>query len=273
MKGGLRRVWLPWGAAAALLALVGTRIAVRWGTRWGSTPGEQVMSLPGDSYLDGGPAARVAMTRAVSLAAPPDDVWPWLAQLGRGAGWYTYDRLDNGSRDSARHLVLWVPPPEVGDATAIGYLRRLDTGRALTWWLPGERLLGASMRMVFDVHLTADGDGSRLVARVSGDVTGSCGRPIMFLFEVIDSIMARRQLLGLKERVEAYSTRSHDPDRPETGAHDEFQLYEVIYASGESAGVPGREKASQWRAAAIEDGVLGFQPSSVESHTGSSAYS
>ena len=231
------------------------------------------MSLPGDSHLEGEPAARVAMTRAVSLAAPPDEVWPWLAQLGRGAGWYSYDRLDNGSQDSARHLVSWVPPPQLGDATAIGYLRHLDTGRALTWWLPGERLLGHTLRMVFDVHLAPEGDGSRLIARVSGDVTGSWGRPMTLGFKVIDSIMARRQLLGLKKCVEAYGTRSHDPERPETGTHDQFQLYEVIYASGEGAGVPGREKASQWREAAIADGVLESQPSRIESDTEGSTYS
>ena len=39
---------------------------------------------------------------AVTIDAPPDQVWPWLVQMGgdRG-GWYSWDRLDNGGRPSA----------------------------------------------------------------------------------------------------------------------------------------------------------------------------
>ena len=47
-----------------------------------------------------------------------------------------------------------------------------------------------------------------------------------------------------------------DPARPETGARDQFQSYEVIYASGDRAGVPGKEHAARWRMAAEADGVL-----------------
>ena len=92
-------------------------------------------------------------------------------------------------------------------------------------------------------------------------------------FEVIDSIMARRQMLGIKERVEAYGTRTTDPGRPETGAHDQFQLYEVIYATGKGAGVPGQEKAPQWREAAIADGFLEASRSTGDSNTEAETYS
>jgi len=231
------------------------------------------MTLPGDSYLEEGASAKVVMTRAVFIAAPTDEVWPWLAQLGRGAGWYSYDRLDNGSRVSANHLVSWIPPPQLGDATAVGYLRHLDMGRALTWWLPGEQLAGHTLRMVFDVHLAPDGDGSRLIARVSGDAEGLCGRPMMCVFEGIDSIMARRQLLGIKKRVEAHATRRSDPDRPEAGDRDQYQLYEVIYAAGEDAGVSGQEKAHEWRKAAIADGMVEDPRSMVQSHSEALTYS
>ena len=34
-------------------------------------------------------------TRGITIAAPPEAVWPWLLQMGYGrAGWYSYDRLD-----------------------------------------------------------------------------------------------------------------------------------------------------------------------------------
>lgn len=51
-------------------------------------------------------------------------------------------------------------------------------------------------------------------------------------------------------------TRDHDPEHPETGARDQFQLYEAILASGECVGVGGKEGAAQARRLAIEDGVV-----------------
>ncbi|MEU5261976.1 hypothetical protein [Amycolatopsis sp. NPDC021455] len=42
---------------------------------------------------------------AVTIEAPPDAVWPWLVQLGGDrAGWYSWDRLDNAGRPSAREV-------------------------------------------------------------------------------------------------------------------------------------------------------------------------
>lgn len=213
------------------------------------------MHLPGDAYVEGGPKARTVMTRAISISAPPAAAWPWLAQMGRGAGWYSHDRIDNGGKASARHIVSWIPSPRVGDATAVGWLRDLEPGRAITWWLPGEKTLGMTMRMVVDIRLGPEGAGSRLVIRVSGDATGIAGSSAMYVFEAVDSIMAIRQLQGIKARIEAFGTRTTDPDTPETGDRDEFQLYETIWSSGERAGVVGREKANLWRQAAQEAGV------------------
>jgi len=48
-------------------------------------------ALPGDGVV----AARWQTTRAVSVAAPARQVWPWLVQMGYGrGGWYSYDRLE-----------------------------------------------------------------------------------------------------------------------------------------------------------------------------------
>ncbi|MFC6343825.1 hypothetical protein ACFP8W_17700, partial [Nocardioides hankookensis] len=51
-----------------------------------ATPAEVAAGLPGDDLV---PAADVVMDRAFSVAAPPETVWPWFAQLGKNrAGWY-----------------------------------------------------------------------------------------------------------------------------------------------------------------------------------------
>ncbi len=243
-------------AAVVGAATVGAVGLVKRGTTWGATPDEQAMHLPGDTYLEGRRGARTVMTRAISIAAPPEVVWPWLAQLGRGAGWYSYDRIDNGGKISARHIVSWIPPPCVGDAAAVGWLRHLEPGRSLTWWLPGEETLGTTMRMVTDIRLDPEGAGSRLVIRVSGDATGTAGALLVRGFEPVDSIMAIRQLRGIKARAEAFGARTSDPAAPETGARDQFQLYQTIWNSGERAGVPGREKAAVWRQHAEAAGVM-----------------
>lgn len=244
--------------SVVLVIVVGISLAVfvRGGTRWGATPDECVMSMPGDSYLNGGPLARVSMTRAVSIKAPPKLVWPWLAQLGRGAGFYSFDCLDNGGKTSAQHIVSWIPVPYLGDASPLGYLRHLESGRRLTWWMDRERFLGAWVRMVVDIYVVSAGEGARLVIRISGDAAGPMSQIALGVFKFIDSIMARRQLLGLKERIERYSVRTTNPDQAETGLRDQYQLYEVIYASGERAGVQGKENAAHWRQTAIEDGVI-----------------
>ena len=68
--------------------------------------------------------------------------------------------------------------------------------------------------------------------------------------------MALRQLRTLKDLIERYGLRTEDRQNPETGARDQYQLYQVIYASGDEAGVPGTENAQQSRSRAEADGVV-----------------
>jgi hypothetical protein len=109
---------------------------------------------------------------------------------------------------------------------------------------------------VVDFDLRPDGAGTRLVTRMSADATGPTGGLSMLVFRFIDSIMAIRQLRGIRERVERYGNRDSNPEDPETGARDQYQLYEVIYASGKSAGIAGSEAASRWRRYVLEEGIL-----------------
>jgi proline iminopeptidase len=70
---------------------------------WGASEDETRASLPGDDVL---PVGVTTSTMATTIDASPAAVWPWLVQMGCGrAGWYSYDRLDNGSRPSAEQIV------------------------------------------------------------------------------------------------------------------------------------------------------------------------
>ena len=68
---------------------------------------------------------------------------------------------------------------------------------------------------------------------------------------------ARRQLIGLRDRVEQCEKGQAALRHPETGHRDQYQLYEILYANGDRAGVAGKEGGAKWRQAAMRDGVLG----------------
>ena len=60
-------------------------------------------AIAGDDLL---PKARYQRTHTRLLQASPAQVWPWLVQMGRRrAGWYAFDRLDNGGVRSADRIV------------------------------------------------------------------------------------------------------------------------------------------------------------------------
>jgi hypothetical protein len=76
-----------WG----LLALIGGyHLIRRLGQRSGATGEEVDASLPGDEVI---PHPMIETTHAITIQAPPSEVWRWLVQAGyRGAGragWYT----------------------------------------------------------------------------------------------------------------------------------------------------------------------------------------
>src|SRR6266511_5232410 len=87
-------------AAAAGAAVIGSAAAYllvvrRWQLRWGATDEERDDTLAGDDLI---PNRDLTATRAITVHAPAERVWPWIAQLGQGrGGFYSYDALENRS--------------------------------------------------------------------------------------------------------------------------------------------------------------------------------
>ncbi len=83
---------------AGLAAIAGAKVA--WVLlarprylRWGTTGQECDEALPGDDLIS---HAHLTATRAITVRASIEQVWPWLAQLGQGrGGFYSYDFLEN----------------------------------------------------------------------------------------------------------------------------------------------------------------------------------
>jgi hypothetical protein len=81
-----------------------------------ATTAERRAPRPGDDIL---PRADVVMDRAFTVHGDPDDVWPWLVQLGKHrAGWYlpsAIERFLPRSRRAARSIQPRWQHLEVGD--------------------------------------------------------------------------------------------------------------------------------------------------------------
>jgi hypothetical protein len=195
--------------ALGLLALAATAIAFalyrRWHLRWGATADEVAASMPGDEFF---PGAGFEATRAIRIDAPPEAVWPWLAQVGFGrAGFYSYDLLDNLGRRSAERIVPGLQALAVGDwipmmagrpteRTAFR-VRAFEEPRWMLWAKPDSS---------WAWRLEPAGDGAtRLVTRVRCRYSLRDFPGVLLtipLLELADFPMMRRMLLGMKHRAE-----------------------------------------------------------------------
>ena len=80
-------------AAFFLIVLVYFWLVFPWMLNWGAIETESAMALPGDDLV---PAPSYRSTRALTIDAPVEEVWPWLAQIGRDrAGFYSYSWFEN----------------------------------------------------------------------------------------------------------------------------------------------------------------------------------
>jgi len=93
MKKWLRRfalVLLTVLVVAGLVYQLGLR---NWCLRWGTTPAEVHANLPGDNLF---PVYAGQATHAITIHASPEQVWPWLMQIGEDrSGFYSYTILEN----------------------------------------------------------------------------------------------------------------------------------------------------------------------------------
>ena len=171
-----------------------------WHVRWGATADEVARAMPGDGILSPG---ALPTTRAITIGAPADQVWPWLAQLGYGrAGWYSYDWLDNDGHPSAtqirpqwRHLrpgdqILMMPGAgfDVVEVKDGHYFTARAPDQTMSWCLAVEPLGRHSCRLI-----------SRWRAR--WHITPASALWIA-LSDPGAFIMERKMLLGIKARAE-----------------------------------------------------------------------
>jgi proline iminopeptidase len=207
-----RRYWLLIGRFShwirhALLAVLTEEL--------GAAEPVETAAQPGDGLL---PDARFQATHAVVIEAPPAKLWPWLRQMGGGrAGWYSYDRLDNGGVPSATRIVPELQklatgdliPGRPGEAGGFAVLQ-LEEERLLILGDPalapgGRRQGGPPWRTTWTFALEPIGaDATRLVVRVRGDYEPGVKMAVMApVMRTLHEVMERRQLRNLRRRAEA----------------------------------------------------------------------
>ncbi len=195
--------------AVAVPLAVTAPLLRRWHSRWGATAEEVSMQMPGDDLV---PGCQVAWTRAITIDAPPDSVWPWLAQVGFGkAGFYSNDLLDNvGHPSSDRvdpqlqrlHIGDWVPMFSKVDRTTAFRVHSFQAPQQLVWAKPDSTWAWRLVRVA--------PSRTRLVTRIRQRYAWrSPGRALStaVLMELADFPMMRRMLKGIKQRAESAHAR------------------------------------------------------------------
>ena len=186
------------------LALLGTAatalymFAIRpWHLRWGTEPEDEQRQLPGDELL---PEDGTQILHAVTIDAPVEEVWPWLAQLGQDrGGFYSYEWLENLAGCQMRNADRIHPEWQHRELGETVHLHPAG-GLRVSVFEPG-RALGLEGWGTFALEPVGRGR-TRLIAR-GGAPRGAGAVSYAVLMEIPHFLMERRMLLGIKERAEA----------------------------------------------------------------------
>jgi len=194
----------------------------RWRLRWGATEDEIRQTLPGDEWV---PQPKWSYTQAITIRAPAEQVWPWLAQMGQGrGGFYSYEWLENlvgCDIHNADRIMPEFQNLQVGDGVRLApqmpgfpvviveprraIVLRGDT-RLGSVPVPASSAKGDYFATTWGFYLVPRDDGTtRLIARFRSEYNDKFANAMMYgppLVEPISCVMQRKMLLGIRQRVE-----------------------------------------------------------------------
>src|SRR5712691_8837066 len=193
------------GSAAAYILVVR-----RAQLGWGATGEEVGAALAGDDLI---PGLDLVATRAITVHALADQVWPWIAQLGQGrGGFYSYDVLENLAgchiRSADRVVAEWQDvkvgdevklAPQVGLSVAV-----VEQGRALV--LRGGVPMGTApppYDFTWSFALREQPGGTtRLLVRERYAYSRRWAPLLVEPVAVVSFLMTQRMLRGIRDRAE-----------------------------------------------------------------------
>lgn len=197
-------------AGLGVLAIVLIFALLPWMDRYGAMDEEINASYPGDELV---PDPRITYTRAVSIAAAPEEIYPWIAQLGADkGGMYSYTWLEaliQCPQTNADRIHEEWQGLEVGDKVLMCPDENMPPAYLVAMIEENQTIvLGHKEKddwvEVWQFNLMPQDDGTtRLVIRSRSAAEGwfwDAIRPGEF-------IMMRRMMLGIKERAEGMAAR------------------------------------------------------------------
>jgi hypothetical protein len=214
---------LVFGGVGAAAIVAWWKVVTPWQRNWGASDEEVATALPADELT---PPPVEQCTRAITIAAPPDEVWPWLVQMGadRG-GFYSYAWLENlfglqihnADRIHEEWQQLAVGDPLWGDRRHRGgwvvehvepnvalVLRTADpkTGRVAT----RDTGIGFEFQWTFALR-PAPGGGTRLLIRERTAIGRWSTRLLMAPVGLVSFVMTRKMLDEIRVRAESARPR------------------------------------------------------------------
>lgn len=195
------------GSGIFLLILILGYLGINpWLLRWGATEEEVARAMPGD--LD-----HIGWTRAITIDATPEQIWPWLVQWGQGrGGWYSYDWLENVfgfDIHTADQILPEFQNLAVGDPICVApdfctnHVTVLEPNQWLSWQAKDDdgNPVWTFTFGLFPVNETQ----TRLVVRESfrSNVVPAAA---VFALEIPDVVMEQKALHTVKERAEGITS-------------------------------------------------------------------
>jgi hypothetical protein len=204
------------GAGLVAWNLVATPFVGRRRLRWGTKETEATDPLPGDELVED---PKWSYTLGIDVDAPPEAIWPWIAQIGqRRGGFYTYQTLENLFGCKITNTTEILPEyqhPEAGDEIYLHpsappmRIEVVDPPHALVLFgspadIADEQSWGMSTWQ-FAVR-TGSTATSRLLTRGRSDYSPGWATRLAFgrfPIEAITFVMSRKMLLEIKRLAEA----------------------------------------------------------------------
>ena len=221
MKPGLKKILLGSVIVLALWNIVYFAGLRSWHQRWGASEAERTASLPGDALL---PDTAGQVTHAVTINATPEEIWPWLMQLGQDrSGFYSYTLFENLFRCEMSKVerivpewptrtngeIVWFCTPKRYGGSGKMIAAVVDPLRAFAMVAPGDwqriQAGGHGEEGLWEFVLQPVGpQQTRLIARIRGGLPRTVAQRVVSLFfwEPAHFVMERKMLLTIKELAE-----------------------------------------------------------------------
>jgi hypothetical protein len=162
-----------------------------WALNWGATDDEINRSMPGDEIVQN---PTFNATRAVTIKAKPEEIWPWIVQYGyKRAGMYCYDWFDNDGIPSAESIIPEYQNLKVGDliplsAVLFVEVTEMNLNQSMLWVFPEGSGPWTNSTWAWEL-CQKDAQYARLLTRLRVRAESIVSRIMLDYFEIVMMVL------------------------------------------------------------------------------------